>query len=481
MGQRFRAQGRNRLSYPTYYESFDYAQLLRTFPLGESFTQDFARRSAARIREHQNELFMRCVARAWEIPFYQRLWRGAGVAQADIRSIDDIERLPIFGKTEVMQSLNEFPPYGDYHGWDKWPAHARPVTVMHTTSGTTGRPQVVLFSPKAREVQALLVARVWRMQGLQSSDVIHSVYGHGMINGGHFVREAALHYTNSLFLSAGTGKETRSITQIELMRDLKVTVLVGFVDYIRQLADTAREMNLRPGIDLPVRAIFGHVGRESRAALSRAWGGAEIFDWYGVADTGPIAAEAGDQDGMYVMEDAQYLELVDGETQRPIRDQQPGDMVVTALYRDDVYPLIRFNTHDLSAWKPGVSRLGFNLRRIEGVLGRSDNMVKLRGINVYPLALAAILNDRPEFAGEYVCRATRDAGGRDELTVVIETRPEAARDTNLQRAFAELLARRSGVELRVELAAPGATAALTQIDSRQKPIRLIDERPKANA
>jgi phenylacetate-CoA ligase len=339
---------------------------------------------------------------------------------------------------------------------------------------------VVLFSPKSREVQALLVARIWRMQGLVPGDVIHSVYGHGMINGGHFVREAALHYTNCLFLSAGTGKETRSVTQIELMRDLRVTVIVGFVDYIRQLAETAREMGLEPGRDLPVRAILGHVGRESRAALSRAWGGAQISDWYGVADTGPIAAEGPDQDGMYVMEDAQYLEIVDEATGRAVVGEAPGDMVVTSLYRDDVYPLIRFNTHDLSAWKPGRSALGYNLRRVVGVLGRSDNMVKLRGINVYPLALAAILNDRPEFAGEYVCRASRDLPtGRDDLTVVIETRAGHARTPELARAFAELLTRRVGVELKVELVAAGGTAPLTQIESRQKPIRLIDERPKA--
>jgi phenylacetate-CoA ligase len=379
-----------------------------------------------------------------------------------------------------MQSLAEHPPYGDYHGWDKWPLAQRPTTVIHTTSGTTGRPQVVLFSPKSREVQALLVARIWRMQGLVPGDVVHSVYGHGMINGGHFVREAALHYTNCLFLSAGTGKETRSVTQIELMRDLRVTVIVGFVDYIRQLAETAREMGLEPGRDLPVRAILGHVGRESRAALSRAWGGAQISDWYGVADTGPIAAEGPDQDGMYVMEDAQYLEIVDEATGRAAVGDTPGDMVVTSLYRDDVYPLIRFNTHDLSAWKPGTSALGYHLRRVVGVLGRSDNMVKLRGINVYPLALAAILNERPEFAGEYVCRATRDLPtGRDDLTVVIETRAGQARTPELARAFAELLTRRVGVELKVELVAAAGTAALTQIESRQKPIRLIDERPKA--
>ncbi len=469
------------MTYPNYFESFDYAQMRRDFPLGADFSDDFAKRSRDEIRAHQDRLFRRCVQRAWEIPFYQRLWGAQGLTPHDVQGLDDIEKLPIFGKSDLMKSLADHPPYGDYHGFDKWDIEQRPVTVIHTTSGTTGRPQVVLFSPKSREVQALLVARIWRMQGLRSTDVIHSVYGHGMINGGHFVREAALHYTNSLFLSAGTGKETRSVTQIELMRDLKVTVIVGFVDYIRQLSETAREMGLEPGRDLPIRAIFGHVGRESRSALSRAWGGAEIFDWYGVADTGPIAAEGPDRDGMYVMEDAQYLELIDESTGRAVNGEEAGDMVVTSLYRDDVYPLIRFNTHDLSAWKSGTSSLGFQWQRTVGVLGRSDNMVKLRGINVYPLALAAILNERSEFAGEYICRARRDASGRDNLCVIIETRGGAHQDDEVARGFVSLLSRRVGVEIEVELVAPGATAVLTQIESRQTPIRLIDERPKASA
>ena len=466
------------MSYPHYFDSFDHAAMLREHPIGDPFTDGFAQRSRAEIREHQNRLFMRCLARAAQIPFYQRLWAEHGVQARQVQNLDDLARLPIFGKSDLMRSIAEHPPYGDYHGWDKWQPADRPVTVLHTTSGTTGRPQVVLFSPKAREVQALLVARIYRMQGVRPGDVLHSVYGHGMINGGHFVREAVLHYTNNLFLSAGTGKETRSVAQIELMRDLRVTVIVGFVDYIRQLAETAREMGLEPGRDLPVRMISGHVGRESRAVLSRAWGGAQIFDWYGVADTGPIAAEGADQDGMYVMEDAHVLEIVDEGSGQRVAGETPGDMVVTSLYRDDVYPLIRFNTHDLSAWKPGASSLGWNLQRIVGVLGRSDNMVKLRGINVYPLALAAILNDRPEFAGEYVCRATRDANGRDDMTVLIETRTGFERDATLAGAFAALLSRRIGVELRVELLPPGGTAPLTQIDSRQKPIRLVDERPR---
>lgn len=467
------------MTYPTYYESFDHAAMLRTFPLGKPFTEGVAKLSRDELHARQNLLFMRCVQRAWEVPFYRRLWGAQGIERGDIKSLEDVTKLPIFSKSDLMASLAEHPPYGDYHGWDTWAPEARPPVVIHTTSGTTGRPQVVVFSPKTREVQALLVARIWRMQGLIPGDVIHSVYGHGMINGGHFVREAATHYTNSLFLSAGTGKETRSITQVELMRDLRATVIVGFVDYVRKLAETARELGLEPGRDIPVRMISGHVGRESRSVLSHAWGGAAIFDWYGVADTGPIAGEGPDQDGMYVMEDAHYLEIIDEEHGKAVTGDAQGDMVVTSLYKDDIYPLIRFNTHDLSAWKSGHSDIGYTLKRIVGVLGRSDNMVKLRGINVYPLALAAILNQRAEFAGEYICRATRDATGRDVMTVIIETRGASSGDAAVANGFADLLTRRIGVELEVSLVAQGETAALTQIESRQKPIRLIDERPKA--
>jgi phenylacetate-CoA ligase len=464
------------MSHPTYFESFDHAAMLREHPLGEAFTGGVARLPHDALRARQERLFQRCVERAWEVPFYRRLWGRAGIARGDIRGLDDLAKLPIFSKSDLMASLAEHPPYGDYHGWDRWPPATRPPVILHTTSGTTGRPQVVVFSPKSREVQALLVARIYRMQGLRPEDVVHSVYGHGMINGGHFVREAVTHYTNCLFLSAGTGKETRSVTQVELMRDLRATVIVGFVDYIRQLAETARHLGLEPGRDIPVRMITGHVGRESRSVLSHAWGGAAVFDWYGVADTGPIAAEGPDQDGLYVMEDAHVLEIIDASTGREPPAGEPGDMVVTSLYKDDIYPLIRFNSHDLSAWAAGTSSLGWTLRRITGVLGRSDNMVKLRGINVYPLALAAILNERPEFAGEYVCRATRDAAGRDALTVIVETRAGATRDDALRAAFATLLSRRIGVELAVELVAPGGTAALTQIESRQKPVRLVDDR-----
>jgi len=463
------------MSYATYFESFDVKELLEQFPLDQAFTDKFKAISREQLRAEQNEKFLRCVARAWQIPFYQRLWGNAGITPEDIQSLDDITKLPVFGKHEIMASVEACPPLGDFHGWqDGTEAGSKPL-VFHTTSGTTGRPQPLVFSPHSREVQSLLLARLYRWQGMQPGDVVHSVYGHGMINGGHYVREAITHYTQALFCSAGTGIEMRSAQQVQLMKSMGTNVIVGFADYIKKLADVAREQGLEPGRDIPVRMICGHLGRESRESLSAAWGGVELYDWYGVGDTGAIAGQGPDQDGLYLMEDAQYVEILGVDDGQIVADGDVGDMVVTCLYKDDIYPIIRFNTHDVTRVLTTPSSLGMNLRRIEGFLGRSDNMVKIRGINVFPQAMAPILEEHAAFAGEFICMANRDASGRDELAVHVET-SAALDDEAINAAFCALLRQRLGVDMSVVLCAPGSLAPLTGIEVRQKPVRLIDKR-----
>ena len=372
-----------------------------------------------------------------------------------------------------MASIERHPPFGDHHGRDI-PIEGRlPPMIVHATSGTTGRPQPLVFGPRAREVHKILLARAYLMQGLAPTDVVHSVYGHGLVNGGHYVREAVVHHTAAVFLSAGTGMETPSERQVELMRDFGATVVVGFADYIKRLADVARDRGIVPGRDIPVRMISGHLARDARPELSAAWGGAELYDWYGVGDTGLIAAEGPDHDGMHVMEDAHLVEVCDAESGAPVAPGGAGDLVVTCLFADDIFPIIRFNTHDVSRFLEGPSRLGLPFRRIEGFLGRSDNMVKLRGINVYPQALASVLAGMPGFNGEYLCTVTR-TDGRDELLVSIECAAEGT--AALQADYRALLKRRLGVDVGVELVAPRTLSAVTGVEVRQKPIRLVDRR-----
>ena len=455
-----------------YFEAADWDALARQHPVGTDFVDMATTISRDELFARQNALFLKSVERAWKTPFYQKLWGEAGVEPGDITGLEMISELPSFDKSDIMDSIARNPPFGDFDGRDSH-EEGKPNVVMHTTSGTTGTPQVLLFGAKSREVQNMLLARLYRFQGLKPDDVVHSVYGHGMINGGHYVREAVIHWTSAIYMSAGTGVETRSARQVELMRDFGATVIVGFADYIKKLARVAEEQGIDPVKDLKIRMISGHLGREDREALSKAWGGAECFDWYGVGDTGIIAGEGPDRAGLYVQEDAQYLEVADIETGKPVADGEQGDMICTCLYKDDVYPIIRFNTHDVTRVKTDASPLGLTFKRIEGFLGRSDNMVKIRGINLFPQAMGPLLEEHPAFAGDFICKCVRDASGRDEFIVMAEAKEQSE---SVREAFAAHLKKALGIEVAVELARPGGLADLTQTETRQKPIRLIDER-----
>jgi phenylacetate-CoA ligase len=446
------------MTHATYFDNLDPQAMLRDYPL--DLVGSFGRMSRDELHALQNSRFLKLMQRGWQIPFYQRLWGAQGIEPGDIRSLADITKLPVYDKGDLMASVNAHPPYGDFDG------RGSGSVVFHTTSGTTGRPQPLMFGPKGREITNLLVGRMYRWMGLLPDDVVQSVYGHGMINGGHYIREAVTHYTSALFLSAGTGIETRSINQVNLLADFGVTVMVGFVDYIRKLAEVAESEGLFDRINL--RMIIGHLGTEDRASTEAAWHGAKAFDWYGVGDTGSIAGEGPDRDGLYVWEDAQYLELLDVDDGQPVGQGKTGDMVVTCLFKDDIAPCIRFNTHDITHELTGRGELAF--KRIAGFKGRSDNMVKLRGINLFPHAIAALIENRADLTGEYVCHLRRIAG-RDEMVVTIESR--GGTDSG---QLAALLRQGLGVEVEVALCAPGGTAAATQIDVRQKPLRLIDER-----
>jgi phenylacetate-CoA ligase len=463
------------MQYVTYFEAIDIARLMQEFPVGEAFFTKFRGMSRDALRAHQNALFARQLARAWQLPFYRRLWGAAGIEPGDIRSVDDIPKLPTFGKQEIMEAIERRPPLGDHHGREI-PVDGRILPmIVHATSGTTGRPQPLVFSPRTREVHKLMLARAYLMQGLRPTDVVHSVYGHGPVNGGHYIREAVVHHTGAVFFSAGTGVETPSVKQVEFMRDLGATVVVGFADYIKRLADVARENGIEPGRDIRIRMISGHLAKDARQALADAWGGPELYDWYGVGDTGLIAAEGPDHDGMHVMEDAHFVEICDVDTGTAVADGEAGDLVITCLFTEDIFPIIRFNTHDLTRLLPGPSALGLPFRRMEGFLGRSDNMVKLRGINVFPQALSSLLAGMPGFNGEYLCVLRRGADGREDMCVRIEC--ETAPSEALVAQYREYLRRKLGVDVLVELVAPRSLAPLTGVETRQKPVRLLRQDP----
>ncbi len=452
---------------PTFFEALDTARLLREYPAGPAFPGVYRAMSRDELRSLQEQRFLRVMRRGWATAFYRRLWGREGIEPGDIRGLDDLHRLPVYDKADLMDSVEARPPLGDMTGTESYARGEVPPMILHTTSGTTGSPQPVIFGPWGREVANILVARMYTWQGLEADDVVHSVYGHGMVNGGHYIREAVTHFTPALFLSAGTGSETPSRRQVRLMHRFGATVLVGFVDYLRRLAEVAAEEGFEPGVDLPVRMIIGHLGTGGRREVEQAWAGAPAYDWYGVADTGSVAGEGPERDGMHVWEDAHFLEVLDPGTGEPA---SKGDMVVTCLYKEDLAPVIRFNTHDVTEWLEGSGASGLVFRRIRGFMGRSDSMVKVRGVNIYPDSVAGWIAAQPGCNGSYYFRVTGGPSGREDLTLVVEWEGGSA------ERLADGLRLLLGVAVRVDPQPPGATAAVTGVDRRQKPLRLVDER-----
>lgn len=447
-----------------YFDAFDYQRLSDEYPTGANFISKYSGMSRQELEDLQQQRFQAVLECAWDTPFYRSLWLESGVSKADVKDLSDISKLPIIDKSMILADIEAHPPFGSLPTRLEKTISQR---VLQTTSGTTGNPQPVLWGPWGREVQNALLGRTYTWLGVKSTDVMHSVYGHGLVNGGHYIREAATRYTEALMLTAGTGIETRSERQVAVMSQFGVTVLVGFADYLLKLSQVAADQNLKPGKDIPIRMIIGHVLDGGREALEAAWGGAKVYNWYGVADTGIVATEGPERDGMHVWEDANYLEIINSEDP----SSAMGDMVVTSLGKSDLAPLIRFNTHDLtSLHTTGTS--DFPFQKIVGLLGRSDNMVKLKGINVYPTAIGGMLQEVAGFTGEYVCRV-ENPGGVEKFTVVVEL---TTTSDNSQESVKQLLAQKLGVTVEVELVARGATAELTGLNTRQKPARLLDLR-----
>ena len=454
-----------------YSEQASPLQLLQAFPVGEAFSSGPASLDAEALRALQEMRFAKVMKRAWQVPFYQRHWGETGLEPGDITGLDDLVRLPVVTKDDLMDSVERFPPLGDYHGMAR-PEGGQFRTVLQTTSGTTGAPQPLFFGARDREIQNILLARAYLLQGLQTDDVVHSVYGFGMVNGGHYIREAVLYYTDALLLPAGTGSQTGSLQQVELMQRFGATVLVGFGDFLHKLARTAEDAGLIPGEDIPLRMISGHIAHDARETLSKAWGGAAVYDWYGVGDTGIVAAEGPAREGLYIWEDAHFVEIVAPDTGLPVGPGCDGNLCITVLFKDSVYPIVRFDTQDVSRLLPPDLSSGIKFRRIAGFSGRSDNMVKLRGVNVYPTAIGSLLYGFSGTTGEYVCRLKR-IDDQDELTVMVEY---DGADPDFEQLISRHLRARLGVRLGIEVVAVGETAGLTELEARQKPKRLIDER-----
>jgi phenylacetate-CoA ligase len=469
-------RNRDDLIPPSYSEGLDVRALLKEYPPAVEYLRTTFLLSRDELTALQNDRFLRQMQRAWQVPFYKRRWSAAGLEPGDIRSIEDLKNIPLFSVYDLRDSLVQDSMWADYIGIQ--PETDEPVPLLlQTSGGTTGLPRPMIFTPRDREVMNIISGRRFYMQGIRPFDLVQITLSLGLTNGGLLAREGIHKYTGAVAVTTGSGASTPTKRQIELMKAWKVNFLIGFPAYLRHMAAVAKEEFGFDPRELGIRGLITHLGVDEVSSLEALWG-APAYDAYGMNECGSVAVESQHRSGMHVFEDAFLVELVDPMTQAHVAHGEKGTIVVTSLFKHAA-PMIRFNTNDISQFAPGHCPSGSAHRRLTKILGRSDNMVKLRGVNVFPEAIGAIvLNDR-RTNGEYVCiLETTDADGREDMTVKVEVasdivgRDELAAD--LGARFKEAL----GVKLPVHAVDRGALDALTGLTSTSKIKRLLDHRKR---
>lgn len=459
---------------PQYWRALDFARLVEEYPPPPHYFRTVYRMPRDALRELQERRFVTQIARAWQIPFYRRRWDEAGLVEGDIRGIADLSKIPPYTVADVRDSIERCPPFGDFMGVTPADGRTMPL-VIQTSGGTTGLPRPMLYTPQDREVMAILGARRLVMHGVRPGDLVQVTRALGLPNGGFHLREALWKYTGAVPVMTGTGKNTSTRRQIEIMRAWGTNVLIGFPAYLRHMAMVARdEMGIEPR-SLRLRALDSNLGPEDRAGVEDLWG-APVYDFYGAHESGMIAADCVFQDGMHIQEDAFIVEILDPETGMPVPHGAKGNVCVTTLFKVSA-PLVRYNIADVSSLRTGTCACGSTLLRLAAIFGRSDNMVKLRGVNVFPEAVGALVIEDRRTNGEFLCVVERvgDAG-RDEMRVSVESALAPDDREPLRRDLEARLNEALGVRIAVEIVAAGALEPYTGVTQVTKPKRLLDRR-----
>jgi phenylacetate-CoA ligase len=322
----------------------------------------------------------------------------------------------------------------------------------------------------------IITGRRLHMQGVRPFDLVQVVLGLGLTNGGFAAREGIWKYTGAVPVMTGTGAQTPTKRQIEIMKAWKTNFLVGFPAYLRHMGLVARdEMKIDPR-ELHLKGLIVHLGVDDRSSLEELWG-APVLDTYGTNECGSLASECMHKTGMHVFEDAFILEVNDPDTGAPKATGERGVVFLTTLFKYAA-PMVRFNTNDISAFvRAGPCPCGSTHHRISKIYGRNDNMVKLRGVNIFPEAIGALVTENADANGEYVCVVEKaETTGREEMSVLVEVAHGAVSKLELEKALAARLKEALGVKLAVHAVDRGELDAMTGLSRTTKIRRLIDKR-----
>ena len=471
-------------SLPLYRTSFDFDLLTREFPLPDVFERSVWRWSPERIRALQERRFLKIVEVGWKNAFYRERWTRAGLQPGDIRGLDDIVRLPPYTSDDVKDSLEAHPPFGDFHGLSRSDLAGAGPLKMQTSGGTTGMPRPTLFDGWAWEAQAIIAARALYIQGARPGDVMQIPMTCSLANAGWLSYKACHDFLGILPLTTGSGVVTASRRQIEIARQFGTSLWQCFPEYLLRLAQVADEELGFDVRELGTKFLRTYLGPDTdgglRGELEERWG-CPVFDAYGTNEISAAGFECRERSGLHLMEDSVLIEVLDVETGQPVAPGERGNLVATVFFRT-LPPIIRYNLRDLGRVITGERcACGSHFRRMDHFLGRSDAMVKLRGVNIYPMACLPAIRSDPRTTGEWVCVVDRvTVGGvpRDEMDVHVEVRREAPSRDGLREGLERRLKDELGIAVTVTLVDEGDLGELANTQGREgKPRRIVDRRP----
>ena len=403
----------------------------------------------AELRSLQLERLRWSLQHAYRVPRTRQKFDAAGVKPADCRALEDLARFPFTTKADLRETY----PFGMFA------VPMERVVRIHASSGTTGKPTVVGYTAKDIDTWSHVMARSIRAAGARPGDKVHVAYGYGLFTGGlgaHYGAERL----GLAVVPLGGGMTER---QVQLVADFRPEIIMVTPSYMLAIADEMERQGVDPRRCSLRLGIFGaepwtnqlRKQIEERLPL-------EALDLYGLSEViGPgVAAECGEtKDGLTVWEDHFYPEIVDPESGRVLPDGEKGELVLTSLTKEAL-PVIRYRTRDLTRLLPGSAR---TMRRIEKVTGRSDDMLIIRGVNVFPSQVEELILKQPGLAPHYVLEVSKQ-GPLDHLAVVVEG--DAAATAGLQHDIKATI----GISAEVRIGAVERSIG--------KAKRVIDKRPK---
>lgn len=419
--------------------------------------------SVDEIRTIQNEKLVKQVKHVYEnVVYYRKLMEEKGVSPEDIKSIDDLHKLPFLTKADLRDAY----PYG------LLATDLKNCVRIQSTSGTTGRRVVAFYTQKDIDLWEECCARAITAVGGTTEDVCQVAYGYGLFTGGAGLNGGS-HKVGCLTLPMSSGNTER---QIQFMRDLHSTILCCTPSYAAYIGETLKEMGLTPE-DIDLKAgIFGAEPwtEEMRRDIEKSLG-IKAYDIYGLTETsGPgVAFECEEQSGMHINEDHFLAEIIDPDTGEVLPEGSKGELVFTSLDKE-AFPLLRYRTRDICVLSRTKCSCGRTLIKMCKPMGRSDDMMIIRGVNVFPSQIETVLL-KEGYSPNYLIEVDREHN-TDTLDISVELTPEQFSDTvkvisGKERELAGAIKTMLGISPKVHLVAPK-----TITRSEGKAVRVIDRR-----